>query len=662
MSDNGSLEKDPKRYITRRNIILINALHIALFFSCAFVFYMRLRTGLPTIQLIDITIDLSGMVTGYVLFMCCIIDAGKSGAGYKYFMYLLNVVFVGLWLDAFAWLVDGIPSLIVVNVLINTLYSMCVPICACFFWLFATAELREKSQSLQMISKLVQSGLVLAMMIRFINLFTGIYFAVDADGVYSRGPVFILSVFYAYVTMITTLGVVTKERKQLQKYQIIALYSYVLAPLIVGVITLFTYGLTITYGVIMASLLLIYCVIAVDQSREKAAADRDMETAAAIQESVLPREFPPYPEKTEFDLYASMEPAKEVGGDFYDFFLTDDKHIALVIADVSGKGVPAALVMMITKSLIKNRMLNGDSPGEALYNVNNQFMEGNHPEMFVTLWAALLDIETGKGIAVNAGHEHPVMRKAGGRYEYVRYKHSIPLVALEGMRFKEHEFQMEAGDSIFVYTDGAPEAANSEFELFGEERLLDALNRDPEAEPGDVLRNVSRAIDNFVIDAEQFDDITMLCFKYMGSDKESDADELTIDAARDNLREVMAFVDNWLEAHGCGIKEQTELDLSVEEIFINVASYAYAPDTGKVTIRLEYSDDPAAVTVSFTDEGKPYDPLEKEDPDVTLSSEDRQIGGLGIYLVKQLMDKEAYRYEDGKNHFSFTKYLDGSRG
>ncbi len=253
-----------------------------------------------------------------------------------------------------------------------------------------------------------------------------------------------------------------------------------------------------------------------EATAEKERIGAELSMASAIQDSQLPSVFPPYPDRHEFDLYASMTPAKEVGGDFYDFFLIDDDHIGLVIADVSGKGVPAALFMMLAKSLLKNRLRSGESPGSALANVNDQLLEGNEAGMFVTVWVSVLTISTGEGIAANAGHEHPVLRRANGLYELVKYRHSLALAAMEGVPFREHSFKLEPGDSLFVYTDGVAEATNEENELFGTERMLEALNKHADAFPEETLKNVMNGIHGFVAGAEQFDDITMLCLKYYG--------------------------------------------------------------------------------------------------------------------------------------------------
>jgi sigma-B regulation protein RsbU (phosphoserine phosphatase) len=248
---------------------------------------------------------------------------------------------------------------------------------------------------------------------------------------------------------------------------------------------------------------------------EKERIGAELNVATQIQADMLPRIFPPFPDINEFDLYASMNPAKEVGGDFYDFFMIDKDHLGLVVADVSGKGVPAALFMVIAKTLIKNRAIMGGSPSEILSYANEQLCEGNEAELFVTVWLAIVDIHTGKGIAANAGHEHPALRRADGQFELVVYRHSPAVATMEGLKFKEHEFELHHGDTLMCYTDGVTEATNKNNELFGNDRLIAALNKNPDADVKEVIENVKKDIDEFVGDAPQFDDITMLCVKFM---------------------------------------------------------------------------------------------------------------------------------------------------
>ena len=256
----------------------------------------------------------------------------------------------------------------------------------------------------------------------------------------------------------------------------------------------------------------------VSVTKEKERIGAELNVATSIQASMLPRIFPAFPGRKEFDIFATMDPAKYVGGDFYDFFMLDDNTIGLVMADVSGKGVPAALFMVISKTLIKNRCQVSRSPADVLNYVNDQLCEGNDGDMFVTVWLAILDINTGKGMAANAGHEHPAIRRKGGKYELDVYRHSPAVATMEGMHFREHPFELNPGDSLFVYTDGVPEANNENGEFYGTDRMIECLNADPEATVHELLVEVREDIRKFAGPAEQFDDITMLAFEFWGPD------------------------------------------------------------------------------------------------------------------------------------------------
>ena len=258
---------------------------------------------------------------------------------------------------------------------------------------------------------------------------------------------------------------------------------------------------------------------------ERERLNTELELAGSIQMDMLPCDFPPFPERSEFDLYASMNPAKEVGGDFYDFFLVDEDHLALVIADVSGKGIPGALFMMMVKIMVQNCVLAGLSPKQVMEQVNEQIAENNSESMFVTVWLGILDIPSGKLTAVNAGHEYPIFKKPGGCYELIKDKHGMAVGTMEGIRYREYEMQFEPGSSLFVYSDGLPEANNRAEELFGIARTLAALNENPDLPPEETLCAVERAVDTFVGDAPQFDDLTMLCFAYHGAAGRAETEE-----------------------------------------------------------------------------------------------------------------------------------------
>ncbi len=251
---------------------------------------------------------------------------------------------------------------------------------------------------------------------------------------------------------------------------------------------------------------------------EKERIKTELTLASLIQSSMLPHIFPPFPNRKEFDLYASMDPAKEVGGDFYDFFLIDDDHLGIVMADVSGKGIPAALFMMVSKVILQSCAMLGRSAGEILTKTNEAICSNNQAGMFVTVWVGILEISTGKLTAANAGHEYPALRRANGSFELFRDKHGFVIGGMPGISYREYELHLDPGDKLFLYTDGVPEATNADSELFGTDRMIAALNEEKDQTPKQVLEGVRQAVDSFVQEAEQFDDLTMLCLEYKGDE------------------------------------------------------------------------------------------------------------------------------------------------
>ncbi|MBR6399752.1 MAG: serine/threonine-protein phosphatase [Firmicutes bacterium] len=251
---------------------------------------------------------------------------------------------------------------------------------------------------------------------------------------------------------------------------------------------------------------------------EKERINTELSLATRIQYGMLPHTFPAFPDNKEFDIYASMDPAKEVGGDFYDFFMTDDTHLCMVMADVSGKGVPAALFMMATKIILATNAKMGKSPAEVLTTANDRICANNHEEMFVTVWLGILDITTGKVIAANAGHEYPILMQPNGEFELFKDKHGFVVGGMDGVAYKEYEFTMQPGAKLFLYTDGLPEATDKNNEMFGTERALDVLNKYKTSAPKEILNGVKTAVEGFVKDAEQFDDMTMLAIHYYGAE------------------------------------------------------------------------------------------------------------------------------------------------
>lgn len=389
--------------------------------------------------------------------------------------------------------------------------------------------------------------------------------------------------------------------------------------------------------------------------------EQELLLARTIQLSALPQNFN-FPERNEFELYATMKPAKEVGGDFYDFFFVKRDKIALVIADVSDKGIPAALFMMRSKTAIRSFAEGGGTLEDVMTRVNKALYEGNDAEMFVTAWIGILDLKTGIMQCANAGHEYPAIMRSNGRYELFKDKHGIPLAAMDEIKVKTYELQLYPGDRLFVYTDGVPEAINENKEQYGTDRMIEALNRTTDKTVSETLAVVAEDINNYKGKADQFDDITMLGFDFVRLAKfirsgEKYKKQLTVEASTDNLQKVMDFIGSNLNEIRCDAKNKTKIEVSVEELFVNIASYAYSNKEGNAEISFDFDAASRTVSIVFADSGIRYNPLEKEDPDITLSAEERQIGGLGIFMVKKYMDEVLYDFVENKNIVTIIKKI-----
>lgn len=389
------------------------------------------------------------------------------------------------------------------------------------------------------------------------------------------------------------------------------------------------------------------------QEAEKRVAD-DLELAKKIQHSAVPTVFPKDTGEERYDVYAYMQTAKSVGGDFYDFYhLNNDKFVYLV-ADVSGKGIPAAMFMMKAKSIIKSFAETGADLATVMSYTNDELCDNNTAEMFVTAFVCVVDLRTGRVEYVDAGHNPPIFIHKDGEVEYLQTKPNMVLAGMEGIKYRKNEFILKPGDAFFMYTDGVTEAINKEKELYGEDRLLKVAKDNKLATMEDLCNNISIDLTNFVDGEDQFDDITMISFRYKG---EGAMNEITVDATLANVDTVTDFVNKELEKLNCPMKAQMEIDIAIDEIFSNIANYAYNPEIGKATIRFEVEKDPLSVVVTFMDKGAKYDPLEKADPDIKASIEERTEGGLGIFMVKKSMDNVEYEYKDGKNILKIKKNI-----
>lgn len=370
--------------------------------------------------------------------------------------------------------------------------------------------------------------------------------------------------------------------------------------------------------------------------------ERELELARRIQKSAVPFIFPPFPKRDDFDIFASMNTAKEVGGDFYDFYFTDDVHFAFLIADVSGKGIPAAMFMMAAKTLIKGLAERGKTVDEVFTEANASLCEGNDADMFLTAWIGVVNLETGHMAYTNAGHNPPLLCRKGETFEYVKDKPNFILAGMNGVKYKKHELNLDPGDTIYLYTDGVTEAENEEHKLYGEERLKTILLDAREKSPKEICTIVGEDVKEFVGEAPQSDDITMVAFKmnYMKS-----TNSITVRPDLASVDIISTFIDEKLSKLNIPATITSKVQIAVDEIFSNIQKYGKAT---RAKISFGFNDGKLALT--FTDNGLAFDPTQASTPDVTLSVKERQIGGLGIYLVKKLASSVTYEYKDNTNN------------
>ena len=356
-----------------------------------------------------------------------------------------------------------------------------------------------------------------------ISQFTDLFYYFDSVNSYHRGSGYILSNLASILLLVSNIVLIVRYRERIPRRIAIAFWIYIVAPLVaIGLQAIMTSIQFIILATVAAAIYMYSAIIREqteryeDQQKEANRLDTELSMATRIQADTLPNIFPAFPERDEFNIYASMKPAKEVGGDFYDFFLIDNDHLGIVMADVSGKGVPAALFMMISKILVQNYASMGLEPKKVLENVNRQICKNNREDMFVTVWFGSLDLNTGKLMAGNAGHEYPVLKKPDGHFELIKDKHGLVIGGMDGVRYSQYELQMDPGAKLFIYTDGVAEATNAQEELFGTDRMVHALQLAENDSPKEILEMVDAAVNSFVGDAPQFDDLTMLCIEFVG--------------------------------------------------------------------------------------------------------------------------------------------------
>ncbi|OGV73955.1 MAG: hypothetical protein A3K19_22930 [Lentisphaerae bacterium RIFOXYB12_FULL_65_16] len=408
------------------------------------------------------------------------------------------------------------------------------------------------------------------------------------------------------------------------------------------------------------------------EANARAQMESELRIAQEIQSSSLPSVATAFPGQTAFSLAADMDPAKEVGGDFYDFFLVDANTVFMAVGDVSGKGVPAALFMMTVKTLLKAEAMSGLPPDEVLRRVNRIVCTGNTTFMFVTVLCATLDLTSGRLMFGNAGHCPPLVRQGGGRFEYLEVPPSLVLGFMPDAVFTSGTLTLQPGDAVFLYTDGVTEATNPGGDFYGDERLRAVLGQGAPFGVADLIADVRGDVRRFVEAAPQSDDVTMLTVCFNGRAESPplpsalaadptqageqgalcDVAHCRMPAEIENISAFHAVVIACATKMGFPSERIGEFELAVEEVLANVARYAYPDASGDVELRCRA--DNRRFILEFSDRGIPFDVLAKPDPELPSDIAKREIGGLGIYLVKQVMDDVNYRRENDRNILTLT--------
>ena len=466
-------------------------------------------------SLFDCGIDAMGAFTCAALYFGTM---KQEGDGTRAFRTLNVMVCAGFLVNVLMYFTLGVPELRPVNFAMVMLSKLIDLVMIYNFYQYVRITLGFKGRLAETADKCIPVLLALEILVILSNLFYPVTFIVGPAGEYQTTGASTLEDIYLIVTSaVATILIIRSSSPRNQK---VAALTFIFLPLINYALTFGEFGNASQYGMVLMSLIIMYCIIFNDKTTKLAATQTELNMATEIQASMLPSIFPAFPNREEFDLYASMDPAKEVGGDFYDFFMIDDDHLGVVCADVSGKGVPAALFMMISKTVVQNYAKLGISAGEALTKANAALCAQNKMEMFVTTWIGILELSTGRMDCSSAGHEYPAICR-DGKFELFRDKHGLVLGGMDGAKYRDYEITLAKGDKLFVYTDGVPEATNAYNEMYGTDRMIEALNIDAGAEPKEILRIVRASVDEFVGNAEQFDDLTMVCVHYRGTEKEN---------------------------------------------------------------------------------------------------------------------------------------------
>ena len=458
--------------------------------------------------------EIAAIFVGVMLTLSILPNYKRQSGSVRLFVTLIAFLCFTMALDVGQALVDGIPNLIWLNKLFASFVWVSETITVFCFWMYSTHVLKSDEKTINILHIIGGFILIAFMLIPIVSIGKPLYFTVSESGVYvRRQPEWWISRIPSTYYMVATIIALFLSKEKTMPKIVISVFMFL--PIVSMASGGYKTGIAIQYITMMMSVVLIFAFVFSEKERDLYSTNKELGLATSIQKHMLPSIFPAFPGKKEFDIFASMTPAKEVGGDFYDFFLVDDDHLGIVIADVSDKGVPAALFMMASKIMVQNYAMMGKSPSKVLEAVNNQICANNQDEMFVTVWLGILDLKTGLLTCSNAGHEKPCIMQAGGKFELYKDTSGFVVGGYKGMKYPEYTIKLEKGSKIFLYTDGIPEAT-SNGERFNLERMVETLNKYNSLKTQEIIEGVKKDVDLFVNGGDQFDDITMLCVEFKG--------------------------------------------------------------------------------------------------------------------------------------------------
>lgn len=386
-----------------------------------------------------------------------------------------------------------------------------------------------------------------------------------------------------------------------------------------------------------------------ENSNRQSRLDAQLQLANQIQNAAIPEVTPVFQRNIYFSLGAMMQPAKMVGGDFYDFYMLDDDRLVMTIADVSDKGIAAAMYMMMSKFLLKERVMNGGRPSDILRDVNEAICRNEANENFVTVWLGILDLRTGEILACNAGHEYPLLKRKDAGFAVYKEPHGLPVGVISGAKYQDYTLQLAPGDWLFLYTDGLAEANNTAGDQYGLERLVADLNGLAADISQDLVEAAWKQMNAFAVGAEQFDDTTMLCLK-LEDVKKQEVDQFTTEAVQERMPEAGAFLEERMEAAGLEVGMIQKLDIVIDELLSNIVNHSQAK---QMTVGIACTQE--KVTLLFADDGTPYDPTQISDSGLEGALDGDSIGGWGLKMVKRMTDEMKYSYQSGKNTLLVVK-------